>query len=187
MQDTIGCVDSKIQLQSGAMLDLLEPDPDLIRIEDIACSLSKSCRFNGRCRPFYSVAEHSILASELAQNDDVRNDLLIAFLMHDASEAYVGDVCKPLKNLLPEYVAIEERIQAAIVQRFNLPDVPRALIKQYDHQMLKAEQRELYPSADWGMDAITDRYVHFRWWNPKQAEAHFLRRFKMLSEYQGRK
>jgi len=84
-----------IQTISGRKFPLAEPDPNQIDIEDIAHALSMLCRFNGHCTQFYSVAEHSMHVSH-----EISNDLALAGLLHDAAEAYLGDVPSPLKKEL---------------------------------------------------------------------------------------
>ena len=81
------------------------PDPEQIQIEDIAHALSNLCRFGGHTREFYSVAQHSVLVSQ-----NVPDDLRLVGLMHDATEAYCGDMIRPLKNVLPEFKELENGI-----------------------------------------------------------------------------
>lgn len=104
-----------IETFSGKCFNLLEPTEDMIDIEDIAHHLSKLCRFNGACKHFYSVAQHSILVSHI-----VPRELALFGLLHDAAEAYVGDMSSPLKSLLPEFKEIEDKIQAVILRSFGL-------------------------------------------------------------------
>jgi len=107
----------RIAIMGGRVyMNLLEPDPNLMNIEDIASSLSKLCRFTGKCSELYTVAQHSILVSSLCPSY-----LAYVGLMHDAAEAYLGDVSKPLKQLLPNYLVIEDRFELALAQRFQLP------------------------------------------------------------------
>lgn len=98
---------------SGKYVDLLDPQPEDILIEDIAHQLSNHCRFGGTSRQFYSVAEHSVTVSELSTDDPFGG------LMHDASEAYLCDIPTPLKNLLPNYLEIEGRFMRTIADKFG--------------------------------------------------------------------
>jgi 5'-deoxynucleotidase YfbR-like HD superfamily hydrolase len=127
--------------KSGKKIDLLQPDPQEFSISDIAHALSHLCRFTGHTRRFYSVAQHSLMVSEL-----VPQALAKEALLHDAAEAYIGDVSTPLKILLPEYRSIEERIELAIHQRFQLDfcDDHRTHIKRADIIMLATERRDLF-------------------------------------------
>lgn len=107
--------ESCITTVSGRFFDLLKPEEYEYDIEEIATSLSNLCRYTGHVNRFYSVAEHSVLVSRL-----VPAGLALCGLLHDASEAFVGDVSSPLKKLLPEYREIEENIQKAIANYYGL-------------------------------------------------------------------
>lgn len=169
-----------ILLRSGSYFDLLDPHGSDFTIEDIAHGLSMTCRFAGQCRQFYSVAEHSWHASFL-----VAEEFKLAALMHDAAEAFIGDVTRPLKSLLPEYKAIERNIEAAIAERFGLDDAGADEIKRADLLMLHAEQAVMMPHHDdrWTTspaDEVPGTIVNFRCWSPDDAKRAFLDRFADL-------
>lgn len=115
-----GCVNNTIKLASGRYFDLANPQPEQIDIRDIAAALSKICRFGGHCRQFYSVAEHLIHCLITAQLDGLSHSECVAVFLHDASEAYVGDMVKPLKIMLLEYQQIEARVFSALMVRFGV-------------------------------------------------------------------
>lgn len=125
---------------SGLSFDLLTPYADLIKIEDIAHALSHICRFTGHTRGFYSVAEHSVHVSNL-----VPPEFALEALLHDATEAYIGDVSSPLKALLPDYRAIEAKLDAAVRIRFDLPQEQSPIVKHADLRMLATERADLMP------------------------------------------
>src|SRR5580704_106133 len=100
---------------SGKQLFLLDPRPEDIDINDIAISLSNLCRFGGHVDYFWSVAAHSLLVAQL-----LPRPLKLAGLLHDAAEAYIVDIPRPLKLLLPQYMEIEHRIEAAIGAKFGV-------------------------------------------------------------------
>lgn len=120
----------------------MDPKEQSIKILDIAHALSNLCRFIGQCDRFYSVAQHSIHTSLMVQTDDPKIELMA--LLHDASEAYIGDVSSPLKQLLPEYQEIEKNIQSAIMSKFGLPSELPEQIKEVDLRMLATEKRDLF-------------------------------------------
>lgn len=105
---------SKVFTYSGKMLDLSDIRPEAIDIKDIAHALSQLCRFSGQCRSFYSVAEHSIRVCGL-----VPDEHKLAALLHDASEAYLGDVIAPIKQMLPAYKKLEDELMAVIANKFG--------------------------------------------------------------------
>lgn len=131
-----------IQLASGRYFDYTKFRPEDINIGDIAHALSHLCRYTGHCRHFYSVAQHSVEVSLI-----VRPELALEGLLHDASEAYLGDVNRPLKLLLPDYKDLEHRVDVAIRTRFGLPAEESPEVKEADNILLVTEQRDLMPPA----------------------------------------
>jgi len=178
MIDSVGCLGNTIKVSAGHYVDLLDPSPDMIDIESIAAALSKICRFGGQCPKFYSVAEHCYLATKLAWFGGCSTESLRAVLLHDAAEAYVGDIVKPLKIILPEYAAIEHRMEAVIEARFNVSfSKHKDTIKQYDWAMLKAEKENFWPNDPhvWeGFPLIENYKVNFEFFGPEEAEYGFL-------------
>lgn len=176
--DNFGCLNNTIKVSVGHYVDLVNPDPATIELESIAAALSKVCRFGGHCPRFYSVAEHSVLAANLAYSEGCTKDVLRAVLLHDAAEAYIGDMVKPLKLVVPQYKAIEERIELAIQIAMNVDfQKHHDVIKRFDRAMLKAEKITMWPedTEKWaGFSDIEDRNVTIHFWSPWQAELKFL-------------
>ena len=132
-----------ILTNSGKHFDFADPQPDQIDILDIAQGLANECRYAGQCRVFYSVAQHSYLASQI-----VNPRHALEALLHDAAEAYCKDIPRPLKYMLPDYQAIEERVEAAIRERFKLPAKMSPEVKRADLILLATERRDLMPADD---------------------------------------
>lgn len=137
-----------VETRSGKRVSVNNPSPDQFDIKDIAYALSNTCRFNGHCAGFYSVAEHSVaVALRLPQH------LRLAGLLHDASEAYLGDVPSPIKQFLGDYKAIEQVFEAAIANKFDLELTANdwQMVKEADLDALYTEAHYLIESrgADW--------------------------------------
>lgn len=129
-------------------VDLWHPDPDVVDVLDIAHSLSMTCRFGGHCREHYSVAEHSLLVMNLAMlagDQSLTPAESLAALLHDAAEAYVGDLNSELKARLPQYRELEDGWLAAIYRRFGcrIPERPD-LIHEADMRARGIELVALY-------------------------------------------
>src|SRR5262245_8676820 len=103
-----------IMLASGRLFDFLDPHGSNFDINDIAHGLAHICRYAGQCRRFYSVAEHSVLVSDTVEQ------FAYEALLHDAAEAFIGDLTRPFKQLLPEYRRIEPSVEDAIIERFGM-------------------------------------------------------------------
>lgn len=167
-----------ILIHSGRYFDLIDCDTNTFVIEDIAQALSNICRFTGHTREFYSVAQHSVLCSLLVPPADA-----LAALLHDAAEAFIGDVSRPLKQMLPDYRAVERRIEKAVFTRLGvrlpLPDS----VKHADLVMLATEQRDLMPAHNdrWLiLRGIEPRPERINPWSPKFARWAFLDRYMDL-------
>lgn len=142
---------------SGIKFDLAAPTVDMIELGDIALALGKLCRFNGHCREFYSVAEHSFHVARL-----VDEDLRVHGLLHDAHEAYVGDFIAPLKSHLgsADIDALTERLDGLIYEKCGIdpPDADmKAAVKHADLTMLATERRDLFPDLTIPDEWIVDR------------------------------
>jgi hypothetical protein len=131
--------DGMFSTHSGKKIDLNEPTKEMIDIEDIAHALSNLCRFGGQSHTFYSVAQHSVLVAALAPPNIQKEALL-----HDAGEAYLGDVIKPLKVMIGQaYDDIETRFMLAVTERFDLNPTHFLAVKKYDKQALEMEHEYL--------------------------------------------
>lgn len=128
---------------SGSYFNFLDLSGNHVCIADIANGLANCCRFSGQTRLFYSVAQHSVMVSRI-----VPAEYAMAGLLHDAAEAYLGDVVRPLKQLLPDYRAIEKRIEADIFAKLGVPWPLPESVKRADRVMLATEQRDLMPPHD---------------------------------------
>ena len=172
-----------MQLNSGRRFYPVDPRPDEVFIEDIAHGISLANRFAGQCRSAYSVAQHSVLVSRFCDQKDA-----LWGLLHDASEAYIGDITRPLKRsgLLGGYLDAESKLMQAVTFRFGLqPQMPPS-VKLADDILLVTEARDLFDHLDseWesklaGLSRMAVRIVP---WPADQAEREFLVRFREITE-----
>ncbi len=153
---------------SGKLVNIMEPDPATIEIEDIAHSLANLCRFAGHTARFYSVAEHSLLMSEM-----VPEHLALQALMHDAAEAYMVDLPRPVKKLFPYYTKLENNLLRVIFQRFGIPFPLPDEVKEADDIMLHAEWDNVFETP---LNSKIEFLV------PAVAEAAFLGAFHELKQ-----
>ena len=171
---------SWIQTYTGRRFYPLNPQSEDVDILDIAHALSNMCRFNGHTRQFYSVAQHSVLVSCI-----VPIPLALEGLLHDAAEAYFADIVRPVKPHLFGLGEIEQRIHAAIAERFGIRAEMDERIKHADMVMLATERRDLLLPTDdeWAcLDGIAPRFEQITVWDPETAKALFLERFEELAE-----
>lgn len=169
--------DFRIMLRSGRHFDLANPEASEISIDDIAHGLAHTCRYAGQCDGFYSVAEHSVLVSQVVEHSR------LAALFHDAAEAFIGDMPQPLKRLLPAYKTLEVKIEQAIFARLEI-DWPAPIeVKVADYSVMAAEQEVLMPigTNTWLIDAkVAVANVRIQKLPPEKAKLLFLNRFSEL-------
>lgn len=155
----------------------LEPREEDVCIEDIAHALSLICRFTGHVREFYSVAQHCVMASNL-----VHRRYALAALLHDASEAYLCDVPRPLKRSadFTAYRNAEHRLETLIYQKFSVDTSELGAIRAVDETLLLTERRDLMPPGHWIINETQcfDDVIYP--WSARESEASFLARFKEL-------
>jgi len=197
-----------MQTFTGRKIDLLAPKPEDVDIEDIAHALSMICRFNGHCRDFYSVAEHSLLVELLCgadlafrprslegsppRYDDAKNRLCC--LLHDAAEAYLGDICTPVKRAIVHLGNgsplddLEDRWLRAIGQRFDLGSSlasTNEIVKESDDKALVIEVVALFSPVlvDWwtSRELPCPGDVTIQCWPPAEARRRFVHRFRQLT------
>ena len=175
-----------IQTYRGKVMDVFDPDITQIDIIDIAHSLSNQCRYNGHCDHFYSVARHCCLCASIMAVDprsmyrmrwsrkrkqyeissdqdkwspDMHRQIVFHALMHDAAEAYVGDMPRPIKRKFPEFKKIEASLMDMVISRMGMvpletfPGVAE-LIHQIDMRMCVTERDAMLsePPIDWNLD-----------------------------------
>lgn len=179
-------MDSRVQTFTGRSFDIRVPMTRDIDIRDIAHQLAMTCRFRGATRVFYSVAEHSVRVALLLSCTGAR-ELAPAGLLHDASEAYLGDVPTPQKHTwaFAAFPTAEDRVQRVICAHFGVPREEPQLVRQADLRLLATERAALLAPAlqpeIWGdlPEPLPGPYDDFGW-APAEAESMFLSLFRSL-------
>lgn len=164
------------------LMSITDFDISKVSIRHIAHSLSQSCRYNGATVDYYSVAEHCVLLARWYRKNALswhQLEFCLALLLHDAAEAYVGDIIAPLKLYCPWIKEIETSLDKEIFRAFNL-DFTNELhkeIKKYDLMIRNDEiERLIYP-----FDKRENKLsVNIKCWNPKRAEHEFINEFELI-------
>lgn len=173
-----------LQTVSGRWVNPFEPDPGQIDPGDIARALANQCRFGGHSRVFYSVAQHCVIVSRVVEARDGDVEDVFAALMHDAAEAYLGDMPHPLKHrsaLGAAFREAEARLEVAIRDRFKIRvDVPE--IKRVDRALLATERRA-FSAEVWHwpeLDEVEPLELQLTAWSPDEAADAFAKRYAEL-------
>jgi len=179
-----------IQTLSGRRVNPFDAAPEDIDPADIALALSNLCRFGGHSRAFYSVAQHSVIVCDLLAETGAPADQVLAALLHDASEAYLGDLPHPIKHrseLGAQFKAAEHRLEAVINARFGLPPEASAAIKPIDRALLATERRTFSRVAwEWPeLDGVEPLDLEIEPWEPRRAAREFLDRYERLEAQRG--
>jgi uncharacterized protein len=167
-----------IRTSTGRKYYPLDPRAEDVCLEDVAHHLSMICRYGGAPRRFYSVAEHSVLVSYM-----VKPEHALFGLLHDAQEAYLGDMVRPLKVQMPEYQEVEDLSWRVVAEHFGLPYELPLEVKKADTDILATEKQALGLLFDhMGLDipAVPPR-VKVACMPPEKAEQAFLERYKALT------
>lgn len=171
----------------GNLIDLFEFKPEDIDIEEVAHSLSNLCRYNGMTKKFYSVAEHCVLMTRHAREQWLDNEQVQkAALLHDASEAYVGDVTYHLKKVVLDFSYYEDQILNAIFKKYNV-DFSGQIeedVHWLDRCICVDEMKQLMNGIDPTLVLPADEFrglgIECQAWEPSQARQEYLKECKKL-------
>lgn len=179
---------SYITTYTGRHFDPTCPEREKIDIRDIAHALSLTCRGNGHVKTFFSVGQHCVHCALEAEARGYSRRLVLACLLHDASECYMSDVPRPVKETMPQYKAVEERLLEQVYIKYlgsSLTDEEEKQVKQIDNDMLyydllyllneKTEQDAPVMATDFSYEVLSF----------EQVERRFLELFARLEERAG--
>lgn len=160
-----------IRTFNGHYIDVFDPQPGTIDIEDIAHALSQVCRFAGHTPKFYSVAQHSTgCVNAMREQFGSQGKILLTMLLHDATEAYMGDMARPIKRKLPQYKYAENILMSVIAKKYDLMFPFPPVIKVIDNYMLELEH-----------DSVILKKEFFKVLSIEDAEREFLTMFAALN------
>ncbi len=158
-----------IRTVTGLYMNIFEPTLEMICIEDIAHALSRQCRFAGHLPDFYSVASHSINCASMLNGPEAK----LAALLHDASEAYLVDIPRPIKPHLTNYKMLEDRLMELIAEKFGFHYPLAPAIHEIDRWMLQWE---------WECLMLGDADFPFKIKSIEQTQKEFLAIFTSLTK-----
>lgn len=164
--------------------DTMNPDLNKIVIEDIAHALSMMTRANGHFPEFFSVAQHSIQCCKEAQVRNYTPRIALACLLHDASEAYLSDISRPVKKNMTMYLQIEEQLQKMVYKKYlggSLDKEEAALMKNIDDACLYYEFLHFMNQKVFSFEPVMVSSPSYETAPMKEVEAEFLRLFEQLN------
>jgi hypothetical protein len=167
-----------MQTYSGLRFYPMDPRESEVDIGDIAHALSMLCRYGGHGRQFYSVAEHSVLMARYLE--PFGPDVALWALLHDASEAYIADVIRPIKPFLLNYTVLETAVMACIAGRFDLKGKIPDIVHDADNRIIADERRQNLLPIPWDVEPGPALGVVLRFWPPAVAEREFMDMFYAL-------
>lgn len=161
--------------------NFLNPHVDEVCIEDIAQALSMNCRYNGHVKSFYSVAEHCCIISDMIDRETGDSLEALSALLHDASEAYLTDIPRPIKPHLGGYMEMEAKAERVIQQKFGISPMSKR-VKYIDTHICRAEAEILFKIKPSWVDAYEHMDIKIMSYPPAEAKNQFLRRFFRLQK-----
>lgn len=163
---------------NGNKINVWDPDPDMIHLEDIAGPLARVCRYAGHTNGcHYSVAQHSVLVSQMVPDEDA-----LWGLLHDAPEAYIQDIPSPIKSVLPRYREIEDRLMWAICEKFGLPHDKPQSVSDADTKIYEWERHSVSYVKGVDMDKFREPPEKIEAWSWKEAEIAFYSMFDFYND-----
>lgn len=182
---------SWVQTATGRRFNFNDIESNEISVIDIAWALGHQCRYNGHSSEFYSVAEHSVQMSYAALVNGASREVALEMLLHDAAEAYMGDLVRPLKQMLPAYTEYEKRLMRHIRKSLGCTANEWEhvkIVKEYDHRILMNEKDDLLKNIadpiEWGVPveaaALGRLNVTLEFWKPELAAVNFLYAYRGL-------
>lgn len=172
-----------METHSGLQFNYVFLDPQAVSIPDIAHALSHMCRYNGHVKRFYSVAEHCVHLAQFVRAHGGESEQQLVALFHDGAEAYLADVVRPAKRRIPQYMALEGAVDAAVAYAIGHVHPFPNWLKELDTRILVDERAQaMNPSPHaWAVDGMDPLGVRIRMWRPYKAKRMFLREYRRVA------
>jgi len=169
--------DNWLETFTGTKFNPYTSPPSDVKLLDIIHSLSLQCRFGGHCRTYYSIAEHSVYVSK-----QFEDPVLAKWgLFHDAAEAYLTDLPRPLKKLLPDYNELEQSILTLVAKRFDLPWPIPDEVREMDTVLLRTESLQIMTRGnEWVIKDVEPLPLKLQCLSPEEAEIFFMNQFNKI-------
>lgn len=176
--NSVSLNDRRIAIPGGELVDPFDPNP-FMGFEEITATLDNICRWGGRCRPFFSVLQHSLILSFI-----VPEEYALHALVHDFSEAYLMDVSRPIKEdpVFEKYRAIEKELDAKIWFHYaGFKELPE-IVSYWDHRLSYREASLLGLRGDWMNGGVKPAPIHFDPAGPGETVQAFAERWELVSQ-----
>lgn len=167
-----------VETVSGLAFDFTCPAAETIEIGDIAYALSRTNRWGGHSQPTITVAQHCVLVSQMLRNTACSVEIQMQGLLHDAAEAYLGDVPSPIKAQLPDYKALEELVERAIFDKYGVDYPVDRMVKRFDTEAMRWEYRDFMSGGRCRLPF--GNRPRLQAWGSDKAEQDFLAQFFSL-------
>ncbi len=179
--------DGWIETFQGHQFYFRNPTPESIDLLDICHSLAMQCRYCGHTKKFYSVAEHSVMMARWMLEEGYSIEVALQALFHDAAEAYISDIPRPVKVTLPSFKELENLLDEAIFAKFNIRYPFDPIIKEADSRILVDERAQMMRQTDnpWATDNLKAMEIDLQGWLPEQARREFYLLANRLFEMRG--
>lgn len=191
IETTAGAKGVWMETYTGVEFYPFDPKPDQFKIEDMVRAIANQCRYNGHVRHFFSVAQHSVMGSYVAEDEystdngypeGFAREIARLFLLHDGIEGWIGDMIRPLKFVLTDFGLLEDALWKIFARRFGLPEELPHEVKVVDTIMTAWEKRDVKRSVKhWpNLPFIGDEYPEIYPQGPDAAYRAFVARFGEL-------
>lgn len=169
-----------VNTHSGTLVNVLDPQPETLLLEDIVWGLSHQNRYLGQTDEPYSVGQHCVLIAEVVYLETKDPSLALAGLLHDAPETWLGDIIRPFKHLMTDYAVLEGIMDQALCPIFGLTTDMFKAVKPWDIRIVGDEMRDLLPRSP--QPDVEPLGITIEPWAPRKTRARYMEMYNQLVE-----